>query len=65
MSEILENDHFFLPLHLVNGFNKQPSKPTESWMNLSYLNKNISKCLIYIKQLDLRKVYKKTIIIER
>jgi len=28
-------------------------------MNLSYLNKNISKCTIYIKQIDLRVVYKK------
>ena len=28
-------------------------------MNLSYLNNNIGKCTIYIKQLDLRVVYKK------
>ena len=27
-------------------------------MNLSYLNKNINKCTIYIKQLDLRVVDK-------
>ena len=27
----------------------KPSKPTKSWMNISYLNKNISKCIIYIK----------------
>jgi len=42
-----ENDHFALPFDFVSGFNKQPSKPTKSWMNLSYLNKNISKCTIY------------------
>jgi len=33
-------------------------------MNLPYLNKNISKCTIYIKQLDLREVYEKIITIE-
>ena len=34
-------------------------------MNLLYLNNNISKCTTYIKKLDLRVVYKKTITIER
>ena len=42
-----KNDHFALPFDFVFGSNKQPSKPTKSWMNLSYLNKNISKCKIY------------------
>ena len=65
LSEILENDHFTLPFNSVFGSNKQPSKPTKSWINLPYLNKNISKCTIYTKQLDLREVYKKTITIER
>jgi len=65
MSEILENDHFALPFGFISGSNKQPSKSIKSWMNLSYLNKNISKCTIYIKQLDLMVVYKKIITIER
>ena len=34
--------------YFVSGSNKQPLKPTKSWMNLSYLNNNISKCIIYI-----------------
>jgi len=34
-------------------------------MNLSYLNKNIYKCKIYKKKLELREVYKKTIKIKR
>ena len=55
-----END-----LDFVFGSNKKPSKPTKSRMNLLYLNKNISKCTIYIKQLDSRVVYKKTITVER
>ena len=37
---------FLLALFL--DFNKQPSKAVESQMNLSYLNNNISKCIIYI-----------------
>jgi len=53
------------PFDFVFGSKKQPSKPTKSWINLSYLNKNINKYTIYIKQLDLRVVYKKTITIER
>jgi len=65
MPKILKNDHFPLPFNFISGFNKQPSKPSESWMNLLYLSKNISKYTIYIKQVDLREVYKKTIIIER
>ena len=60
-----KNDHFGLPFDFVSGSNKQPSKPTKSWMNHSCLNKNISKCKIYIEQLDLRVVYMKTITIER
>ena len=35
------------------------------WMNLPYLNKNIYKNVQYIKQLELRGVYKKTIKIKR
>jgi len=64
LSEIFENDHFVLPFNLVSGSNKQPSKRTKSWINLPYLNENISKFTIYIKQLDLREVYKKTITIK-
>ena len=41
-----KNDHFGLPFDFVSGSNKQPSKPTKSWMNHSCLNKNISKCKI-------------------
>jgi len=47
MSEILGNNHFVLPFDFVSGSNKQLSKPIESWMNLPYLNKNISKRTIY------------------
>ena len=54
-----KNDHFALSFDFVSKSNKQPSKPTKSWMNLSYWNKNISKCTLYIKQLDLSLVYKK------
>ena len=45
----LKNEHFAFHFNLVSGSNKQPSKSIESWMNLPYLNKNISKCTIYIK----------------
>ena len=63
--ESLKNDHFFLLFYFVSGTKKQSSKPTKQWMNLSYLNKKISKCTIYMKQLDLREVYKKAITEER
>ena len=41
-------DHFSLPFGFVSRSNKQSSKPIKSWINLSYLNNNISKCTIYI-----------------